>query len=71
MKTIRDKGLAKERLKSLFDAQEGGPHQAPYHIATYPRKTPRIFGINATAKDCAEVFKFIGLPMFAYLMIKD
>ena len=71
MTTLRNDGLSKEELKSVFDAQEGGSHRARYHVATYPRKTAKAFGINATTKDCAEIFQGMGLDMFAYLMLKD
>ena len=69
--TLMNSTMSSEEVKSLFDCQEGGSHRARYHVATYPRKTPKCFAPNATAEECGEMFEGMALQMFAHLMNKD
>ena len=69
--TLMDSGLTVEELKGLFDVVEGGSYKARYHVATMPRKTPKMFAFNGEIKDFVEFFKTKGLPQIAAVFGED
>jgi hypothetical protein len=66
-RSLMNTNLTAEGWKSLLDVEEGGSIPARYHVATFSRGTPKLFGINLEKSDVAYWSDIQGAAFIGYL----